>query len=278
MPEVISLLSKTDTGVATTFGKKMYARHGSFEAWSSTWWATVARAVSSSENSSVIEVTMAHIAAVDEELDETVTSWLDGLGHSGRVEMFGRRNSPLVVVLLRLVVQRRLTALTILSRMCYPAWKQASTTVSHRQSTRSQFTIENSVILSQQLLMNIPPHPALSPVNLCEAFVVQTTRTHVFYDGNVSALIRHLPFLVVLQKSPGIFTKTQENISLLIDSLGKTAEFKTAAFRLLDQLKDAFLSSEWSKSSNPELEGGMVDALKLIMSEGPSELIDIAWC
>jgi len=65
-------------------------------------------------------------------------------------------------------------------------------------------------------------------------------------------------------------TTIHEHVSTLLDSLADTAEFKTAAFRHLHLLKDAFLSSEWSRPSDPGLETGMVDTLKLIMSETPA--------
>lgn len=284
MPAVSQLIARGDVNMAENLGKKLFTRHGPFDSWGDLWWSTIVKAVSTSAAPEVSEVALTHIATVDDVqglLDVTIARWLDGLTPASRIDLLGQRNSKLVTIFLKLVTSRRLSALTLLSRLCYPTWKTSAglCLTKNRQSSKAQFAIENTIILSQQLLMDVPPHRNESPVDLREALIMQTTRTEVFHDGNVSALVRHLPFLVVLQKSPLIFERTHEHVRSLIDSLGKTAEFKTASFRHLDELKDAFLSTEWSKSSNPELEDGMVDALKLIMSEGPSsEIICLIYC
>jgi mediator of RNA polymerase II transcription subunit 12 len=73
--------------------------------------------------------------------------------------------------------------------------------------------------------------------------------------------------LVVLG-SIGVPDKTKDQIALFFRDLATIPEFKTAAFRHLALLKDAFLSSNWGKA-DPAVETGMIETLKAIMSEGP---------
>jgi mediator of RNA polymerase II transcription subunit 12 len=90
----------------------------------------------------------------------------------------------------------------------------------------------------------------------------------VFHASNVESLIQQLPALVVLERSKIVPEKTRAQIQLIFRGLAALPQFKTAAFRNLDVLKDAFLSNDWIKRSNDSaLETGMVEGLKLMMSD-----------
>jgi mediator of RNA polymerase II transcription subunit 12 len=276
MPDVEAAIKRGDPDSAASLGERMYTRHGPYAIWAELWWSTVVKAVSATANQasqgSLVDTAMAHISAVDRGgLDPTVSAWLDTLQPAAKVELLGQRSSPFLHIFLRMITTRRLSSLTLLDKLVYPIWLSTATaclSTRLRQSSRVQAAVENTVMLAHQVLVTIGPHKHLPPSNLEEALVLQTARARVFHDTHVPSLIRHLPYLVVLQYSPAIWPKTHTQIGELLDSLAATAEFKTAAFRHLDLLKDAFLSSEWSKPSlESGLETGMVDTLKMIMSE-----------
>jgi len=276
MPAVEQAIKLKNPEQAAALGDKLFKRHGPYSTWGDLWWATVVKAIlfdqSFKDPAALIDTVLAHIAVVesrDNDLDGTVARWLDTLTPVAKVDILGHRHSPLVAIFLKLVTTRRISSFTLLEKLAFPIWQLASGTClvsKARQSTKTQAAVENSVLMAHQLLITTGPHTQLPPANLEEAFVLRSSRARVFYDMNVPSLVRHLPFLVVLQYSPSI--SANEHISTLLNSLAGTAEFKTAAFRHLHLLKDAFLSSEWSKPSL-NLETGMVDTLKLIMSETP---------
>ena len=129
--------------------------------------------------------------------------------------------------------------------------------------------MEAAVTLAQQLFLTTPPNAQLPPVNLQQALIIQTARAEVFESTNVQLLIRHLPFLVVLEVAKGVSERLRGQSSTLLQSLAMAPSFKAAVFRHLDLLKGVFLSSEWSRPLlDPSIEAGMVDTLKLIMSDG----------
>ncbi|KAK4684962.1 hypothetical protein P7C73_g5195, partial [Tremellales sp. Uapishka_1] len=273
---------KGDTTAVCALAPKMFIRHGPFSNWSSPWWQTIIEVVeSASPNGStpllVLGSVVAHVEKVvnylGDLLDPVVASWLAGHAASARIELLGRKTSfALSNLVLTLAVRRLLSAATILESMVYPDWKHASSiTLSARRLPRNSMNaLENTVVIAQQLLLT-KEHKHLPPTTLRESLVLQTTRQKVFSGVKMETLIQHLPYLVVLGTTKTFSEKLKAQISNLLDSLAKTQEFKTAAFRHLDLLKDAFLSSEWSKkSSDPALEAGMVETLKLIMSDGSS--------
>jgi mediator of RNA polymerase II transcription subunit 12 len=263
---------------AAALGEKLFTRHGPYNSWGDLWWSTIMKAITqeqaSKDPAALVQTALAHITAVeakDNTLDQTLSKWLDTVTPIAKIDLLGHRSSPFVPIFLTLIASRRISSFTLLEKLAFPVWQLTSSTCllsRARQSARSQAAIENTVLLAHQLLITTGPYSHLPPANLEEAFILQSSRARVFYDTNVPSLVRHLPFLVVLQYSPSIAAGTHEHIAKLLDSLAGTAEFKTAAFRHLHLLKDAFLSSEWSKPSlDAGLETGMVDTLKLIMSE-----------
>jgi len=279
MPAVEQAIKLKNPEQAAALGEKLFKRHGPYSTWGDLWWVTVVKAIqydqSFTEPAALIDTVLAHVAIVeskDNSLDGTIGRWLDTMTPVAKVDLLGSRHSPFVTIFLRLVTTRRISSFTLLEKLAFPIWQLASSTClvsKARQSSKIQAAVENSVLMAHQLLITTGPHTQLPPANLEEAFVLRSSRARVFYDTNVPSLVRHLPFLVVLQYSPSILLTTHEHISTLLNSLAGTAEFKTAAFRHLHLLKDAFLSSEWSKPSL-DLETGMVDTLKLIMSETPA--------
>lgn len=281
MPDVEQAIKRGDPESAANLGERMYTRHGAYLVWADLWWSTVVKSISATTHQAsqghLVDTAMAHISAVDRGgLDPTVASWLDTLQPSTKVDLLGQRSSPFLHIFLRLITTRRLSSLTILDKLVFPIWHSIATSclaTRSRQSSRTQAAVENTVMLAHQLLVAIGPHKHLPPSNLEEVLVLQTARTRVLHGSHVKSLIRHLPYLVVLQYSPAIWSKTHSQIGELLNSLAATAEFKTAAFRHLDALKDAFLSSEWSKPGlESGLENGMVDTLKMIMSEHAGKL------
>lgn len=265
----------------TALAPKLFARHGKFTIWSATWWQTIIQAIQSADQRTpnAVAAALAHVSEVDElagdgSLRPVVAEWVSTLTPSQRVDIFGRRNVPPVVrLLLSLIVGRRLGSLVILEKLVFPELKHAAglcTQPDPRLSSKRTYAIDWTVTLTQQLLL-CTGHKSLPPQNLREAYIVQTARSSVFHAHHVEGLIQHLPILIVLERSKTVPEKTRSQIRDIVRGLAALPQFKTAAFRNLDVLKDAFLSNDWIKRSNDSaLETGMVEGLKLMMSDSVS--------
>lgn len=272
------VITSGDTERAVALAPKLFSRHGKFELWAATWWASIIQAVQSADASkqSAVNAAAAHVGEVinqteGDQLRPVVAAWIQTLTPAARVDIFGRRNVPPVIrLLLLLVIDRRLGSKVLLEQLIFPELKHAATLCSAaypRLSSKRIAAIEWAVTAMQQLLLNTP-HKSLPPANLREAYIVQTARASVFHASNVHNLINQLPVLVVLERSKVVPEKTRSQIGDIFRGLASIPRFKTAAFRNLDVLKDAFLSNDWIKRSNDSsLETGMVEGLKLMMSD-----------
>ena len=277
-------LSAGNIQAATSLSSKLFTRHGPFSTWSTLWWSTVIKALQvgeTSKSSSVINASLAHIEEIDNltdgTLDTVVSSWIDLLTFAQTTDMLSTNtHSIFSAVLLNLVAHRRLHIVPkLLERLVYSSWKHSASTVlssNGRIVSRVLRAVESTVTLAQHLLLTSPPNRSLPPINMRQALVLQTERGKAFDVSNVPTLIRHLPFLVVLDTARGCPQHLRDQISTLLRGLAVTPPFKAAAFRHLNVLKDSFLSNEWSKPTlDSSVEAGMVDALKLIMSQGSGE-------
>ncbi|KLT44190.1 hypothetical protein CC85DRAFT_283709 [Cutaneotrichosporon oleaginosum] len=276
------VITAGNTEKAVGLAPKMFTRHGKFDLWSTTWWQNVIQAVQAGEagKPNAVNAAVAHITEVidqagDGSLRPVFVTWVASLTPSTRVDLFGRRSVPPVVrMLLVLIVRRLLGSHTLLEQVLFPELKHAASLVSAshpRLSSKRTYAVEWAVTLAQQLLL-CTPHKSLPPASLREAYVVQTARAAAFHASNVPNLIQHLPVLVVLERSKLVPEKTRNQIGVIFRGLAELPQFKTAAFRNLDVLKDAFLSNDWIKRSNDSsLETGMVEGLKLMMSDKRSK-------
>jgi mediator of RNA polymerase II transcription subunit 12 len=270
-----------DPAAASAFGSKLFSRHGPFPTWADVWWPVVVQSVQDASaepkvQATVLDAAVAHINHVCDlagsALSAIVGQWLDTLTPATRIELLSKRSSAVYRLFLTLITQRRLSTVVLMDSLVFPVWKHAALLClapRSRLPNAQQHAIESTVITAQQLLLTVPPQAHLPPTTLQESFIVQTARAEMLQNHRVLSLIRHLPFLVVLGAVKGVADRIKSEIAVLLQALAMTPEFKTAAFRHLNLLKDTFLSSEWSKPSlDPAVESGMVDTLKSIMSEG----------
>ena len=276
-------IAKGDIASARGLAAKLFTRHGPFSSWAITWWSTIVKAIQCSDynkGSSVIDAVIVHVEKVEEKTDSklgsVVISWLEKQNPTEFVEILSAKSSAAFCeILLNLVAHRRLRIVpNLLDKLAYGIWKHAALAAlasKGRLSSKTLRAVESSMILTQHLLLTAPPNPTLPPINLRQSLVIQTERGSALSKANVPSLIRHLPFLIVLDQSRYTPDRLKRDISNLLQGLAITPPFKAAAFRNLHILKDAFLSNEWSKPGmDSGVEAGMVDALKLIMSQGSS--------
>ena len=278
MASLTKVISEGDVGATSLLASKLFTRHGAFGNWSTLWWQTIiasTQAIDNSVHSAVVAAATAHIQGVagqaDDEFQPIVSDWLDSLTPTDALEALSHPTSLTILWILVNCCAHRLIRLSskILERLAFPIWtKVAKGALAGGIPASDLKSLENSLIVSQQLLLTEPPSRMLPPNNLRQALVLQTERGDALNGKNVVNLIQHLPFLVVLEQSKSISSAMKRQISLLLEQLSMTPQFKSAAFRNLEVLKDAFLSSEWSQSPLENLEAGMVDVLKMIMSQG----------
>lgn len=258
---------------------KLFTRHGPFASWSALWFGTVMLGIQESEATphSVLTAAITHVVEVvnrsNETLDRTISSWLSELD-STRYDLLAQpKSSTICSFILSLVALRHVQLVGLFEGLIYPVWKRSASAViasKGRIAISVSRAIGSAVTLAQQSLLPSPPHKHLSPVNQSEYLIVETARAKVFDRINIQILIRYLPFLVVLENNKGMPEKIRSQISALLRCLASSSAFKAAVFRNPDLLKSVFLSNEWSKSSlDPSVETGMVDTLKLIMSDSP---------
>ncbi|OCF32517.1 hypothetical protein I316_05697 [Kwoniella heveanensis BCC8398] len=267
---------------AVALAPKLFTRHGSFSNWSTPWWTAIIDLLQhpahQHANSGILRTTISHIVAVEKDtrnaLNPLINGWLGKMTPSALIDMLGRRAGPTICqLLLELVYERCLSVVTVLDRLVYPIWKYASTTVlvpRKRLSGKQTQAVVSSVNIAAQVLVSPPLAHSFSSLTVFQSIILLASRQAVFCGTNVQGIIRHVPLLVVLERIGNLPETTSETARATIRRLAMTAEFKTAAFRNLNVLKDAFLSSEWTKPSlDAGLEDRMVDTLKLIMSEKP---------
>ena len=279
MGQLQSIISSGDPVAATGMADKLLFRHGPFAKWGELWWPSVVEASQSPKVgitlARVLEASVGHATAIDElserGLDGVIAAWLDEMTPQARIDSFGQPSSSQIVsLLLTLAAGRRTSSITLLEGLVYNAWKQAATIclgARARLSANQLRMVEAAVTICQQLLLTVPSNHRLPPQTLCEAVILQTSRAQAFSNSHITLLIRHLPYLVILERSAVVWPRTREQITSLLHDLANTPEFKNAAFRHIDLLKDVFLSNEWNKTHDVGLEAGMVEALKLMMSD-----------
>ncbi|ORX33960.1 hypothetical protein BD324DRAFT_186207 [Kockovaella imperatae] len=276
MDGVRQVMAKGDVTAASLLGAKLFVRHGPFENWSTLWWETLVDAIQTSTHATIVDAVTAQIATVFEQaegqLDSVVDAWLQTV--TNPIELLSN-GSHLCTILLHECAHRHLRLVSrTLETLVYPVWAKCAAATLKDGSCSHPLSVTNSVTLCQQLLLTKPPNQSLPPTSLRQALVLQTERGETLKGAHVISLLQHLPFLVILEKGSATPERLQTQISLLLEQLAATPHFKAAAFRHLDVLKDAFLSNEWSESSMENLEAGMVDVLKMIMSQGTNN--DIA--
>ncbi|ODO08687.1 hypothetical protein L198_00420 [Cryptococcus wingfieldii CBS 7118] len=273
------VLSTNKDALAVSVVPALFAQNGDFDLWSSTWWATIVDVIlrATVDQRSTLNGTLAlHVSSVHAQyghsFDNCVSGWLSGMTPIARLDVFGKKSSEIITrLLLFLVSQRYLSTMVLLEGMVFPIWKQTSAFAlppRKRLSSKMIQAISSSMDVLAQLLVSPPLSPTLPPLSIEESIITQASRQRVLQPPNVISLIQNLPVLVVFSQSRLLPEDMSAKIDDCLKRLGGTAEFKTAAFRNLSVLKDAFLAREWSEPGmEQELEGRMVDALKMIMSE-----------
>ncbi len=272
-------IAEGDHRALTLISAKLFAR-GPFAHWSTLWWAnvTLGLQVDVSNSSTIISSAISHVIEVahrsGETTNATFTAWLEGMSPSARFDLLAQP-SAICTFVLNLAAQRQIHLVPIFDKLAYLVWKEVATSaLTSKGRINHARAVSSTVTLAQQLLLSSPPNRTLSPTNICEALIIQTARTEIFNNINIKSLIRHLPFLVVLETSRGMPSEIRGQISTFLQSLAMSSEFKAAVFRHPDLLKEVFLSNEWSKPTlDPLLETGMVDTLKLIMPDGSSKYL-----
>ncbi|RXK36282.1 hypothetical protein M231_06418 [Tremella mesenterica] len=282
MANLESAIGSGNVEAAHALGEKLLVRHGVFSKWAPSWWSAVIKSLQGikveGDASSAVEAAAVLAGRLDEQsertLDDSLAIWLNALSPEERIDIWGQPTAiRLTTFFLTLVARRHLTAVTLLEKFCFPIWNhEASITLAPRPRLLGSHlrTIEHSLTLAQQLLLADPPHAKLPPQTLCEALIFQTTRSYALSNTRIIELIRHLPHLVVLERSGLLWNRTKRQISAFLQSLAGTPEFKNAAFRHLNLLKDVFLSNEWNRRQDVGLEAGMVETLKMMMSDQSS--------
>lgn len=276
------ILSTGKENMAISVAPTLFRQCGSFSSWSLKWWTLIVDVVQKANTEQkpfLYHVISTHLSAVlgqrGDSLDDALTSWLEKLSAVSLVETFGKRSSGVLVrLLLFLVSHRFLSTWVVLEKAIFPIWKHASPSAlppRKRLSSKQIQAITSTVNIIAQLLISPPLIPDLPPVSLKESLIVQASRQPVLQGFCVGILIQHLPLLVVFEQSKLLPDQMSLRIDEILRNLAMTAEFKTAAFRNLNLLKDAFLAREWSGPGMDQgLEGKMIDVLKRIMSEKPT--------
>ncbi|OXL06191.1 hypothetical protein C348_05673 [Cryptococcus neoformans Gb118] len=277
------ILSTGKENTAISVAPTLFRQCGSFSSWSLKWWTLIVDVVQKANTEQkpfLYHVISTHLSAVlgqrGDSLDDVLTSWLEKLSAVSLVETFGKRSSGVLVrLLLFLVSHRFLSTWVVLEKAIFPIWKHASPSAlppRKRLSSKQIQAITSTVNIIAQLLISPPLIPDLPPVSLKESLIVQASRQPVLQGFCVGILIQHLPLLVVFEQSKLLPDQMSLRIDEILRNLAMTAEFKTAAFRNLNLLKDAFLAREWSGPGMDQgLEGKMIDVLKRIMSEKPTQ-------
>jgi mediator of RNA polymerase II transcription subunit 12 len=201
-------------------------------------------------------------------LDHPILQWLLGPGKSEVVALSTDAWDILTVVLLYLCVHGALATTTILRGLVYPAWELAAAALPPGQSLQSWevFLCAANNLFEVLLLREDGNAGSVPPRDLLDIQRIRTRRQDVYRESHFSLLVASIPTLVIIEKNEHVSDDLRRSAMSLRCELCETREFRQAAYRNLDGVRDAFEQTLQS-GVGENLGESMIDALRLVLSE-----------
>lgn len=204
--------------------------------------------------------------------DNQVLQWFLGPGKNEVVALNSDAWEVLTVVLLYLSVHGAIATTTILKGLVYPAWQLASLASAGNPGPFSEILLHAANNLFELLLLREhSTSDGTPPSDLLDFQRIRAWRQDVYREPHFILHVASIPTLIFIEKNEGISVDLRRASMALRHALCKVSEFRQAAYRNLDAVRDAF-EQPLKSGVHADLGESVVDALQLVLSESNDSL------
>lgn len=206
-------------------------------------------------------------------LDDQVLRWFLGPGKNEVAALSADAWNVLTIVLLYLAVHGALKTTVILQGLVYPAWQlgASASTAQHRQSLDAFLRAANK-LCRDLLLREDGSGDTTPPIDIFDVQRIRTRRKDVYREPHFPLLVASIPHIVSLENNEHVAEDVRSEAASLRHALSEDQDFRRAAFRNLDVIRESFEHSLRSmEDSGENLDKRIVAALKTLLSHHTSE-------
>lgn len=214
--------------------------------------------------------TFSQLVPLNNTLDAAVHHWFR---HENGREEFSEFDpstwTTISLFILEMVLQGSLTTSTVLGNVAYVAWKRAADL--EEPSEQAETFLRAANLLTERLLLqDVPSHQSegdmLPPLDLIQVQRYQTQRQKVYTGAGVKSVFKAMRNLVWLELNTNLSQDVRDESTRIRMALCQHPQFRTTAFRHLQDLKQLFVCALTS-----EKDVRLADALRLIVhvDDGP---------
>jgi mediator of RNA polymerase II transcription subunit 12 len=202
-------------------------------------------------------------------LDSHVLGWFLGPGKIEVSALSAEAWDTLIVVLLYLSMHGALRTTTILKGLVYPAWELGSVTAAQQFQSSTEPFLQAANTLCRQLLLNeAGSGDVMPPSDLLDLQGLRTRRQEVYRQSHFCSLLYQIPILVMMENNPRVPEELRGEVNAIRVALCERTDFRTAVFRNLEAVRQAFESVALpGDSANSNLDKELTTALRIVLCE-----------
>lgn len=210
--------------------------------------------------------TFSQLVPLNSTLDSAINHWFRHEDGRREFSEFDANTwMTISLFILEMVLQGCLTTSTILSNVAYVAWKKAADL--EAPSEQAETFLRAANLLTERLLLqdmpsqqNGMPSDSIPPLDLIQVQRYQTQRQKIYTGSGVKSVFGAMRNLVWLELNPNLSQDVREESTRIRMALCQHHQFRTTAFRHLQDLKQLFV-----RSLSSEKDVRLADALRLIV-------------
>ncbi|KZT24227.1 hypothetical protein NEOLEDRAFT_1067868 [Neolentinus lepideus HHB14362 ss-1] len=284
LPEILMLAQDTNPEAPSLLANALWYKYKSASDWAWKVWDNTIASLRQIPMMSQ-DLTGRHICAlrygdfllhIDQHLphgfDSQVLQWCLGSGKNEVAALNSDSWDVVTIVLLYLVVHGALTVTTIFQGFVYPAWQLGANSTSREQATSLQVFLRAANDLFQRSLLgddcNVDCTP---PCNLPELQRLLTRRLDIYREKHFPSLVAVIPSLVFIEESDLHEVDVRAACKTIRQELCKRTDFRQGAYRNLETVRLAVERTLESENIALHLHQPLVNALRLILSDGGSD-------
>ncbi|KAG8939032.1 RNA polymerase II mediator complex subunit, partial [Tulasnella sp. 408] len=210
--------------------------------------------------------TFSQLLPLNDTLDSGVHHWFR---HENGREEFSEYDAntwtTISLFILEMVLQGCLTTSTVLGNVAYVAWKKAADL--EAPSEQAETFLRAANLLTERLLLHdVPSQQAvilsdpIPPLDLIQVQRYQTQRQKIYTGPGVKSVFKAMRNLVWLELNANLSQEVRDESIRIRMALCQHHQFRTTAFRHLQDLKQLFV-----RSLSSEKDVRLADALRLIV-------------
>lgn len=210
--------------------------------------------------------TFSQLVPLNNTLDSAVHHWFR---HENGREEFSEFDAntwmTISLFILEMVLQGCLTTSTVLGNVAYVAWKKAADLEAPSEQAETFLRAAN-LLTERLLLQDLPsqqagiPSDSIPPLDLIQVQRYQTQRQKIYTGPGVKSVFKAMRNLVWLELNANLSQDVRDESIRIRMALCQHHQFRTTAFRHLQDLKQLFV-----RSLSSEKDVRLADALRLIV-------------